>query len=42
MLSGARDWSIKVNGMGIGNDQASGCFRAMSDAGRLTNPPEEK
>lgn len=32
MLRGARDWSIVKNGQGVGNEQASGCYRAMIDA----------
>lgn len=32
MLNGARDWSLKVNGQGVGNKQATGCFQAMIDA----------
>jgi len=31
MLNAARDWSIAKNGMGVGNDQASGCWQAMID-----------
>jgi hypothetical protein len=29
MLKGARDWSVKKYGMGVGNDGASGCWEAM-------------
>jgi hypothetical protein len=29
MLNAARDWSIKKYGMGIGNDAAIGCWKAM-------------
>ncbi len=32
MLIGARDWSLAKNGQGVGNDQATGCWRAMIDA----------
>lgn len=32
MLNAARDWSIKKNGMAVGNDQATGCWQAMLDA----------
>jgi hypothetical protein len=31
MLVGARDWSIQKNGQGVGNDQATECWRAMID-----------
>lgn len=29
MLDSARDWSIRINGIGIGNEQASGCYSAL-------------
>lgn len=29
MYGAARDWSIQKNGLGVGNYQASGCYRAM-------------
>lgn len=29
MLNGARDWSLRKNGQGVGNDQATGCWKAM-------------
>ncbi len=32
MLIGARDWSLKKNGQGVGDDQATGCWQAMLDA----------
>ena len=32
MLIAARDWSIAKNGMGVGNDQAKGCYQAMLSA----------
>lgn len=32
MLNAARDWSQKKYGMGIGNDAATGCWKAMFDA----------
>lgn len=32
MLHAARDWSIKKNGRGVGDDQATGCWQAMLDA----------
>lgn len=32
-LNAARDWSICKNGIGVGNDQATGCYQAMIDAG---------
>lgn len=32
MLDGARDWSIKRYGRGVGNDAASACYGAMIDA----------
>jgi hypothetical protein len=38
MLCGARDWSIKKNGMGVGNDQATGCWQAMIDAATMGAP----
>jgi len=28
-LNAARDWAIRKYGKGIGNDAASGCYRAM-------------
>ena len=34
-LDAARDWSIRVNGRGVGNDQAQGCYAAM-----LSHAPE--
>lgn len=34
MLNAARDWSVKVNGHGVGNDQATGCYQAMVSAAR--------
>lgn len=42
MLIGARDWSLKKYGIGVGNDGAIGCWQAMIDAGlaeeRSLNP----
>lgn len=32
MLIGARDWSKKRYGIGVGNDDATGCYRAMLTA----------
>lgn len=29
MLNAARDWSVRVNGQGVGNDQAAGCYGSM-------------
>jgi metal-dependent amidase/aminoacylase/carboxypeptidase family protein len=31
MLDAARDWSIRKNGMGVGDGQAIGCWQAMND-----------
>lgn len=31
MLDGARDWSIKKYGQGVGNDGATGCWQSMVD-----------
>lgn len=28
-LNAARDWSLRVNGQGVGNAQATGCYQAM-------------
>ena len=38
MLNAARDWSIKKNGMGVGNDQATGCYAAMLAAAPAQPP----
>ncbi|NUF61576.1 hypothetical protein HUN33_12215 [Acinetobacter bereziniae] len=32
MLDSARDWSIKKYGKAVGNDGASGCYKAMIEA----------
>lgn len=32
MLNGARDWSCSKYGIGVGNDDAIGCWQAMFDA----------
>jgi len=29
MLNAARDWSLEKYGVGVGNDGATGCYRAM-------------
>ena len=34
MLIGARDWSLEKNGQGVGNDQATGCWKAMVGAAK--------
>lgn len=39
MLNAARDWSVKKNGRGVGNDQATGCWQAMYDA---ASPQDER
>jgi hypothetical protein len=39
MLIGARDWSLKKNGQGVGNDQATGCWQAMLDAALTEDAP---
>jgi hypothetical protein len=42
MLKGARDWSVKKYGMGVGNDGASGCWKAMlSIALKESSQPSE-
>ena len=40
MLYAARDWSIQKNGIAVGNDQASGCYRAMLAAAPV--PPQRE
>lgn len=34
MLDGARDWSIKKYGQGVGIDGATGCWQSMIDAAK--------
>ena len=38
MLNGARDWSVRKNGMGVGHDQATGCYAAMLAAAPKVTP----
>ncbi len=40
MLDAARDWSVKKYGIGVGNDGAEGCWRAMLAA--APTPPSSK
>ena len=37
-LHGARDWSVKKYGLGVGNDAALGCWQAMIDAALSETP----
>lgn len=37
MLDSARDWSTKKYGKAVGNDGASGCYKAMIEAQEPTN-----
>ena len=37
MLDSARDWSAKKYGKAVGNDGASGCYKAMIEAQEPTN-----
>lgn len=39
MLIAARDWSLRVNGQGVGNSQATGCYQAMLAASSAPEPP---
>ena len=40
MLEAARDWSLEKYGLGIGNDGATGCYRAMLAAAPALKPGE--
>lgn len=42
MLCGARDWAVAKYGIGIGNDAADGCWRAMIGAAKADTktPPD--
>lgn len=37
MLDSARDWSVKKYGKAVGNDGASGCYKAMIEAQEPAN-----
>ena len=39
MLNAARDWSVKKYGIGIGNDAAIGCWKAMASVAPVAGVP---